>query len=486
MNEQHQHSKRSGIVNHFREWFYAKEVPYSLALTRIFVPLAMLFAVIPRWPNVREMYSSDGAPAPFWENYGMTDLLPIFSPEIAMGLYTAMVFLCLAVCVGWKTRLSLVALSALVAYFGLLDALGTLTKYTIFACHTFVLLSFSECGSVWSVDAWIKKRKSGEPVSLEAEIWPQRLIQLLIGFVYLGSAVTKTQTHGFFSGDQMFFWSLTNMNFHNPLGEWMTGFPASLVLFGYFAVIWESLFLFLVWKDPARRILLAFGILFHAMTFFMLGLLVFPLLFFAVYFVFLKESEAKRIGTFFQSLLPKSPQFAERISLAQITSWPAFGAILLGMSLFSIAAERKMDVYSENGPDGRIVLQPLSQEAVAEITQDDRSMAVEDQLFSIDMGTIVVGGYVINPRKTFQTGETVFIQARLIQPHSDVWVEYTLRDSENRVVAREGSIAPREDLRTTFKVPIGQDWPSGEYRLSVTVNTKPSLGRTVHIVNPSR
>ncbi len=486
MNEQHQLAKRSGFLAVLQEWFYEKEVPYSLALTRICVPLAMLAALVPRWSNVREMYSTDGAPAPFWESYGLTDLLPVFSPEIAMGLYTAMVFLCLAVCIGWKTRISLIALTVLVVYFGLLDSLGTLTKYTVFACHLFALLALSECGSVWSVDAWIKNSRSNEPVTTPCEIWPQRLIQLLIGFVYLGSAVTKVQTDGFFSGDQMFYWSLTNTNFANPLGEWLSGYPAVLVLMGYVTVIWEVVFLFLIWKDPARPILLSIGIVFHAMTYLLLGLMVFPLLYFAVYTCFLRESEAKKFGTFVGSVIPKLTTLSEHATLSKAASWPAFGAILLGTSLISIAAERKMDVYQEHGPNGRIVLQPLSQEAVQEITKDDRSMTVEDQLFSVDLGTTVVGGYVVNPRSEFHAGETVTLQARLIRPHSDMWVEYTLRDSDNRVVAREGNIAPREELRSTFKIPVSQNWPSGEYHLSVNINAKPSFRKTIQILNPAR
>ena len=62
------------------DFFFAEETPYALALVRILFPLALLVGVIPRWFHVRELYSLDGAPTPFWEGYGYQDLPIIFSP----------------------------------------------------------------------------------------------------------------------------------------------------------------------------------------------------------------------------------------------------------------------------------------------------------------------------------------------------------------------------------------------------------------------
>ncbi len=477
----------NSIMNRLQAWFYTKETPYSLALIRILFPLAMLVAVLPRWFHVRELYSTDGSPTPFWMSYGHADLVPIFSPEVAMGLYTAMVFLLIATCIGWKSRISLSLLMFLIPYFGMIDTLGTLTKYTIFVFHLCLLLALSECGAVWSVDAWIAKRRSPERTVPKVEIWPQRLLQLLIGFVYLGAAATKSQTSGFFSGDQMFFWSLTNTNFPNPLGEWLTLYPSILVFSGYITICWEVLFLFLIWKDPARKIMLCLGILFHALTYFLLGLVVFPLLFMAVYCCYLRESEARGFGEFFASLLPKRrhPQHA-RTALTQIATWPVFGALMLVASVVSIAAERQQDVYGKNGPDGPIVLQPLAPEVAQKLLRNDKKIVTSDQLFSLQMGTTMVGGHIAKPRNTFQAGETVTMQAQLIRPHSDLWLEYTLRDSENRVVAREGLLAPREEMRITFRIPLSDQLAAGEYWLAVEVNGTTGIKRRMTIRDESQ
>lgn len=454
-----------------QQWFYAKETPYALALIRITFPLALLVAMVPRWLHVRELYSTDGSPTPFWWSYGHSNILPIFSPEVAMVLYTAMVFSLLAVSFGWKTRLSLLVVATLVPYFGVLDSLGTLTKYTVISTHIALLLSFSGCGSVWSIDAMLEKRRSTDWSAPKFEVWPQRLIQLLIGFVYLGSAATKIHTNGFFTGDQMYYWALTNTNFANPLGEWMTAYPSLLVISGFIAAAWEVLFIFLVWKNPGRYIVLGLGLLFHLATYFLLGLLVFPLLFFSLYCCFLTENEARRVGLLFDSLVPWSSDSKGSVTgPLRLASWPAFACLMAVSSVAAVAAERRLDVYEERGANGPTVLQPMSQAAVEEILKNDTKVAIPDQLYSIDVGRHLLSGYIARQQTEFAAGETIQMQARLVHPHHDLWVEYVLRDAGNMIIAREGMLAPRSDNLSTFRIPLGKQLQPGIYEIQVSLN----------------
>ena len=154
------HANR-GLVSAIREFFYARETPYGLALMRIATPLVLLAATVPRWPHVRELFSTAGSPAPLWESYGMQSLLPIPGAELAVALYTALLFFLVAGSLGWMTRLSLMAATLLYAWFSMLDMVGTMTKYNCIATHALFLLSLSHCGSVWSVDALLARRRSG-------------------------------------------------------------------------------------------------------------------------------------------------------------------------------------------------------------------------------------------------------------------------------------------------------------------------------------
>ena len=116
-------------------------------------------------------------------------------------------------------------------------------------------------------------------------------MQLLIGIIYLGAAVTKMHTPAYFSGDQLMFWMITNVNFENPVGEYLTLFPSLTVVFAYIVIVWEILFLFLAWSGWKRIIMLGLGVTFHLMTTLTLGLYVFPMVCIASYFAFFNQDD---------------------------------------------------------------------------------------------------------------------------------------------------------------------------------------------------
>ncbi|MFM9962403.1 MAG: HTTM domain-containing protein [Planctomycetaceae bacterium] len=288
---------RPGLRARVAEFFFAEEVPFGLALVRIIICIACLMVTLPRWIHSRELFSSDGAPAPLAVNYGYFDLLPIPSGSLAVVLMTVLSFCCVTACVGWWTRTSLWISAVLYTYLNLLDCLSTMTKYSVITSHLLFLLAFSQCGAVWSVDAWLRRRQLGLPPPRTLEdhpkfaAWPRRLIQILIGVVYFGASVTKMHTPAYFSGDQLLHWMMTNVNNSNPVGEWLTLYPAALVVFAYLAVIWEILFLFVSWRGWGRACMLAMGVAFHVMTTFTLGLYLFPITCIATYFAFVNSED---------------------------------------------------------------------------------------------------------------------------------------------------------------------------------------------------
>src|SRR5690606_25382404 len=114
-----------------------------------------------RWPRIREIYSLDGAPAPIAINYGYPDLLPLLSGQWAVALFTLLIGLLFSLMIGWKTRISAIGVFVLFTYFTLQDSLSTLTKYSVFTSHAFLLLSLSDCGAVWSIDRLVELKRLG-------------------------------------------------------------------------------------------------------------------------------------------------------------------------------------------------------------------------------------------------------------------------------------------------------------------------------------
>ncbi|MFM7866270.1 MAG: hypothetical protein ACKPHU_18825, partial [Planctomycetaceae bacterium] len=135
------------------QFFFAEEAPYGLALVRMCLPVVALIPMCRRFFRVRELYSADGCPQQLAELFGDGRLLPELPGELAAGLYGVMLFALLCGVFGFRTRLSFLIGAALYIYFNMLDAIGTMTKYSVIAAHVLVILAISDCGAVWSVDA---------------------------------------------------------------------------------------------------------------------------------------------------------------------------------------------------------------------------------------------------------------------------------------------------------------------------------------------
>ena len=175
--------------------------------------------MIRRFGRVRELYSTDGAPQQMFELFGQGTPLPVLPPSFAVALYGIMIFALICGVFGFRTRLAFLIGAPLYTYFNLLDAVSTMTKYSVIAAHVLLILAVSECHLVWSIDAVLKRWKDGREVSAippRVPVWPARLIQILFCFVYFGAAITKIQTQAFFSGEQMRYWMLSNWNYANP------------------------------------------------------------------------------------------------------------------------------------------------------------------------------------------------------------------------------------------------------------------------------
>src|SRR4051812_29976332 len=106
-----------------REFFFAEEVPYGLALIRMALPFLLLILTVQHWPYVRMLYSTDGAPAPLWINFQHGNLLPVFSASVAVALYATLTLALVCACLGWQTRLSLGVAFVLYTYFSMTDSI---------------------------------------------------------------------------------------------------------------------------------------------------------------------------------------------------------------------------------------------------------------------------------------------------------------------------------------------------------------------------
>lgn len=470
--------RRRGLTTRLGEFFYAEEAPYGIALVRMVLPLVLLIEVLPRWSHARELFSAQGAPTPLWTSYGIEPGLPIPSAALAVALVSLLVILLVTASVGWFSRFSIAAAALIYAYIGLLDSTSTIDKCVCICTHAMLLLSMSPCGAVWSVDAWLRSARTG-PIDMAAPprfpAWPRRLIQLLIGIVYLASAVTKLHTPLFFSGDHLVFWMLTDITAENPLGDFLSMYPAFIPASAYATLLWEVGFIFACWKGFGRLSMLGIGVVFHALTWGLLGLLVFPLVYLCLYLAWVNERDVERITASFGSVRGKLASLFAPIAAAVsplrrlaaqagvVHSGIAFSMVLAATALAGIELERRSDPYNEFGPNGRAALKSVPAERVAQLFSENARVRPRDKVFAFDVGTMQIGDILADRRRTFAYGEQAVVQCSLTPPHEDLWVEFNLVDADGRIVSRHGQVVPREQLRSTHALELGEDLPAGDY-----------------------
>tara|TARA_R110002111_G_scaffold254461_2_gene320139 strand:+ start:49056 stop:50591 length:1536 start_codon:yes stop_codon:yes gene_type:complete len=492
-------AQTNSIRDRFHRFFFAEEVPYGLAIVRMLVPLVLFGTVWTRWPHSRELFSTDGAPAPLADIFRYYDFLPILSGTVAVGLFAALGFFLICSSIGWMTRFSIIASVVLYTYFCFMDSISMATKYSAIATHVLFLLSLSNCGAIWSVDSWLKGRQENQSLPRYTnrelprfEIWPQRLIQILIAVVYFGAAITKLHTPGYLEGDQISYWAMSRYNNPHPLGEYLTLYPIFLSVMSYVAMVWEIAFIFVIWRKWGRIIGLAMGTAFHIGTFFSLGLYIFPMISISIYFCFLTEQDVQWLSARVRRLYRKGgwlKQYSgtlrsvvERYRPQPVAAWKspvAWSTGIIAVLFLSIYVEYQQDLYGLRRAEGRMTLHEVDSQFVDEMLAPEQVLREKDKFLSVDLGTQMVGGWITNRKSDFMVGDMMLVQCSLNPPHEDIWVDCHFCEENGRIVYRIGNIIPRENLRNTFQFYLEDILEPGNYYVSIKSKGKEVLRRSI-------
>ncbi len=491
-------------IGQVEQFFFREEVPYGMALARMALCATLLWTMVYRWQHARELYSTDGAIAQLSVTFGQGNYLPELSGTAVVALASLLVLALVTSIIGWKTRISLSLVLVLYGYFALLDGLSTMTKYSVIACHILLMLAISNCGDVWSVDNWLSNRNRRgiwplQPKVLrrKSAVWPQMLIQLFIGIVYLGAAATKLHTAAYFTGDQLKFWMVTQVNNLHPLGDYLVLHPGLIVVMCYVAIIWEIMFVFLVFTKWGRPCVLFLGVTFHAATSVTLGLYIFPLVMFSGYLAYLRESD---VQTLFQWSRYLRRRYAGvfNASAFDVSGWalPDLGGwrpaiahyslllyvctILITMSA-GVQAENWLDPYGLKRPEGPYELKAISHAQAGRYFQQESQIREEDRVFSLRLGTATIAGIVIDPRTEFTQGDTVLAQVALAPPHGDVFLECVLCDGAGKLLHQEYFVTPRECDLVTFRLNMCGAVEAGDYEIIIKVNGREAQRRSFQL-----
>jgi hypothetical protein len=125
----------------------------------------------------------------------------------------------------------------------------------------FFFLIWTETGQVWSVDAWLRRRR-GVTVLRPVPIWPLRLICYQISLVYLSSALWKLLYPIWRDGSAV-YWVLSLNAFHRFPWPLPNAVEPILPVLTWGIVLFELLFPLLVWRPATRTLTLWIGVGLH-------------------------------------------------------------------------------------------------------------------------------------------------------------------------------------------------------------------------------
>lgn len=270
-----------------RFWFTPSD-PATLGVIRILAGSMLVYTHLIWGKDLMGFFGSSGRlPAEFSSRfYGDSGFAWSYlywiedSTALFWACHVLALLILVAFTVGFKTRVTgILAFIITVAYanraagalFGLDQINGFLALY----------LAVGPCGAVYSVDAWLKKRKAGNSQNRSASIpklpgatMSSRLIQLHMCVVYLFAGLGKLQGETWWNGEA--FWgAVANAEYQSMDLTWLASYPLLINVFTQISVGWEVSYSALVWPRRTRPFVLLLAIPLHAGIAFGMGMMTF-------------------------------------------------------------------------------------------------------------------------------------------------------------------------------------------------------------------
>ena len=247
-----------------RFWF--QPIPtHSYALLRILFG-ALGCATLIELRDLDTFWAIDGLVLPqgtgLWlRRVFLTTGLEHVGPQILyFGCLTAFAAMTIGYRTGTAVTMSLVASLLQVSWNYLpLSGADTVMRGILFC------LIWADCGSVWSVDAWLQRRRGTDESSRTIATYPiapLRLIRFQLALIYLSSGLWKLYSPLWRDGSALHY-VLNNNQFQRfpfsvpPDWEW------ALTVGTYLTLFWELAFAFCLPFTWTRRAVLVIGVLVH-------------------------------------------------------------------------------------------------------------------------------------------------------------------------------------------------------------------------------
>lgn len=456
------------------QFLFAPESPRPWALMRIVLAATLLWEVLPRWPYAVELYSSAGFSYPAFPSawFQPESLCPLAT----LILHSTLVGVLVMLLAGWLSRLSSFVAFCLIGWFALLDAAGTMTKYTAISLHLLLLMTFAQPGAVWSIDV-IGRRRCNRAIPLNSR-WPGILARLLVASIYLGAAITKIRLPDFATGDLLEFSLLDDAYGGRWLGMWLATKPQLLILGSFATIGFELLFPALVWVPRLRRTMLCLAAAFHLALAAMMHLEIFSPIMLSALCAFLKEEDLTALGQCLRRVFPKKPP-QRALTYRGFSAW--IHSALYGGGLLLIVLSLSWSQYQADhyGVFQRRIEPhyPVIDTATAQVMIDAFEPEARDYFHRIEIGSRLGYRRIYGERNTFRPGQVVYVLARLLQPHPGWEMRWELvpPDGDESIVSSAFTQTQEVDASHSYAsigFQLQDEFPEGRYLIRLSVGER--------------
>jgi hypothetical protein len=187
----------------------------------------------------------------------------MLSPGLALGLLVVWGMALCFLLAGWLTRPAAIVnyLISVVVVWGMPDFKYHLDYIMISVNFLLIWLPVS---ATLSLDADWRKRKTGLPAPRRVSASGIYLLAIIpLGLVYLDSVIYKLTSPMWMSGLGFWLPSSLPQNAQTDL-SWLLNHQGLVKAIGYGVIVFEALFLVLIWFRPLRLVLVVAGLLLHA------------------------------------------------------------------------------------------------------------------------------------------------------------------------------------------------------------------------------
>lgn len=256
-------------------WLAAFRILYGLALA-----VSMLRFIGYGW--VDRLFVT---PRMHFKYYGFEWVEALPGPEMH-ALFWLLMILALAMALGLWFRVAAPAFALGLTYTQLIDVAAYLNHYYL-ACLLAWLLAISPANRMWSVDAWLRKRR-GQPTTESCATAWLVLFRVQVGLVYTFAGLAKAQSDWLLHGQPLRIWLGANTDLP-ILGELFTisWVPLFMSWFGF--LFDTSVVTFLSFRKT-RPYAYAVVILFHVATRLLFPIGMFPVIMVGAALVFFSAS----------------------------------------------------------------------------------------------------------------------------------------------------------------------------------------------------